>query len=278
MRQFRTPVHLGERTFQLTPEHAVPRPVVVAGIAQTLSGMDWFVDHKHRKAQLILTLSGFIFCEIDHEVWGVPPNCAIWLPSGLRHSVRGSGDLRICCVFIEPDAMYPSPPNVCRITVSPLLREMILFAASIPEMYDQNGPDGRILQVLIDLLSTSRIDTLNLPMPRDARLCRMADAMISDPSSRLTIAEWSSFIGMSERTLTRLLRKETGMSFGRWRQQVHVLIALQRLSEGYSVQAVAFDLGYEGSSAFITMFRKVLGKSSMRYMIEHGRNGGACED
>ena len=44
------------------------------------------------------------------------------------------------------------------------------------------------------------------------------------------------------------------MSFGRWRQQLHILIALQRLAQGASVQTVALDLGYEGASAFVTMF------------------------
>jgi AraC-like DNA-binding protein len=32
------------------------------------------------------------------------------------------------------------------------------------------------------------------------------------------------------------------------------------------VQTVAFDLGYEGASAFVTMFRKAVGKPPARYL------------
>ena len=58
---------------------------------------------------------------------------------------------------------------------------------------------------------------------------------------------------MSERTLARLVRQEVGMSFGRWRQRLHIILALQWLSEGLSVQRSADQLGYESVSAFITM-------------------------
>jgi hypothetical protein len=49
-------------------------------------------------------------------------------------------------------------------------------------------------------------------------------------------------------------------TFGRWRQQFQIMLALDRLSEGDSIQTVAFALRYESSSAFATMFRKTLGK------------------
>jgi AraC-like DNA-binding protein len=71
---------------------------------------------------------------------------------------------------------------------------------------------------------------------------------------------------MSERTLFRMILKDTGMSFGRWRQQFHIMLALERLAEGDSVQAVAFDLGYESASAFITMFKKALGQPPGKYL------------
>jgi AraC-like DNA-binding protein len=66
-------------------------------------------------------------------------------------------------------------------------------------------------------------------------------------------------MAVAPRTLTRALKRETGMSFGRWRQQFHILTALQGLDQGALVQTVALDLGYEGASAFVTMFRKALG-------------------
>jgi len=62
-----------------------------------------------------------------------------------------------------------------------------------------------------------------------------------------------------------------GMSFGRWRRQLHIVLALRRLSAGQSVQAIAVDLGYESASSFVTMFRKMVGKPPGRYLLERSR-------
>jgi AraC-like DNA-binding protein len=51
------------------------------------------------------------------------------------------------------------------------------------------------------------------------------------------------------------------MSFGRWRQQLSVMLAVEWLAGGASIQQVAADLGYESTPSFVTMFRKALGTS-----------------
>jgi AraC-like DNA-binding protein len=58
------------------------------------------------------------------------------------------------------------------------------------------------------------------------------------------------------------------MSFGRWRQQLSVILAVRWLAGGTSIQRVAADLGYESVPSFVTMFRKALGTSPGRYMAE----------
>lgn len=73
---------------------------------------------------------------------------------------------------------------------------------------------------------------------------------------------------MSERSLLRLISRETGMSFGRWRQQLGVMLAIKWLAGGASIQQVAADLGYESVPSFVTMFRKAIGTSPGRYMAE----------
>ncbi len=71
---------------------------------------------------------------------------------------------------------------------------------------------------------------------------------------------------MSENSLARLVQQETGLTFGRWRQQLQLIIALRSLAAGATVQQVSGDLGYESVSAFITMFKKALGTSPAKYL------------
>lgn len=95
--------------------------------------------------------------------------------------------------------------------------------------------------------------------------------MLAAPSDRGTLNVWAKRVGMSERTLLRLISRETGMSFGRWRQQLGIMLAVKWLADGASIQRVAADLGYESVPSFVTMFRKALGTSPAPYMAErHG--------
>lgn len=234
---------------------------------------DWeHAKHHHRKAQLLYSVRGVLNCEIDDGVWIVPPQCAVWIPGGLEHAARGSGDTECYCLFVEPDAVADLPKTCCTIAVSPLLRELLLKAAGFPALYAAGGPEDRLIATLLDELCTAPVEGLHLPMPRDARLRRLAEMLLADPTDKASMGEWASRIGMSERSMSRLLLHEIGMSFGRWRRQLHVILSLQRLTGGQSVQTVALELGYENASGFVTMFRKAVGKPPARYLADRANS------
>ena len=231
---------------------SISRPVVA--LSATSVTKDWEnARHQHRKAQLIYSLRGILNCEIEDGVWIVPPQCAIWIPGDLPHAARGAGETECYCLFVEPDAAPDLPKTCCTISVSPLLRELLLKVAGFPELYAQGGREDRLIAALLDELVAAPVEDLHLPMPRDSRLRRLVE--------------------MIERSMSRLLLHEIGMSFGRWRRQLHVILALQRLTKGESVQTVAIELGYENASGFVTMFRKAVGKPPARYLSD--RIGGA---
>ena len=85
--------------------------------------------------------------------------------------------------------------------------------------------------------------------------------------------EGATRLATSERTLARLVESTTGLSFGRWRQQLHLIIALRELASGVPVQNVAATLGYESVNAFITMFRKAMGSTPAHYFAERKNSG-----
>lgn len=61
---------------------------------------------------------------------------------------------------------------------------------------------------------------------------------------------------MSNRTLSRLFIKELGINFSDWRIRLKLLEAIKRLGEKQPLKEIAFDVGYETTSAFICMFKK----------------------
>lgn len=56
----------------------------------------------------------------------------------------------------------------------------------------------------------------------------------------------------------------TGMSFGRWRRELAVVLAVRALASGISLKQIAAELGYDSTGSFIAMFRKTVGTSPMR--------------
>lgn len=250
----------------------IPRDLVAANAVGSLESLEQSRRHHHRKAQLLYTVRGVINCEVDDGVWIVPPQCAVWIPGGLPHAAFGSGEVECCCLFVDADAASNLPDKCCTITVSGLLRHLLIRANDIPERYDIDGPDGRLVSVIFDELAAAPIEDLRLPIPADPRLKKLAELLVAAPADHATVAEWASRIAISERSLSRMLTEEIGMSFGRWRRQLHVILALRRLSTGQTVQTVALDLGYESASSFVTMFRKMVGKPPSRYLLEQRKS------
>ncbi|TKI04488.1 AraC family transcriptional regulator [Martelella alba] len=220
--------------------------------------------HRHRKGQLIMALRGGITCELADALWMVPPHCAVWIPGDTPHSNRVTANARFCFVFVEPG--FPGlPDKSCTLLISPLLRELILALTRQPERYALDSVTGRMAIVMLEQLCQMPVENLYLPFSNHPKIRLLAEILHQSPDDRRTLPQWAAYLAVSERTLARLLIRETGMTFGRWRQRLQLIIASRQLASGVSVQRVAENLGYDSPSAFITMFKKALGKSPGHY-------------
>jgi AraC-like DNA-binding protein/quercetin dioxygenase-like cupin family protein len=219
--------------------------------------------HRHREAQLIYIERGEVTCEAANAWWIVPPSSALWVPSNVDHRISARAPLEGYNVFVEPDAARAMPAECCAVSVTPLFREVVLRLAT--------RPSGHLVAVMLDELASLSIDKHRLPMPTDARLQKLVAMITAKPGDDAGMTTWAKRIGVGERTLNRLLTNQTGLSFGRWRQQLHTILAIQRMARGASVQQVAGELGYQNASSFVTMFRKAVGTSPAKYMAERRR-------
>jgi AraC-like DNA-binding protein len=220
--------------------------------------------HDHRKGQLILSLHGAVSCEVQNALWLVPPQHAVWIPGGTPHSCRVTQNARTCFLFVEPDAAA-MPEACCTVAITPLVRELILHLAEQEPPYLSEGKTARLVTVLLEQLSDAPVRELRLPISGHPKIRQISDTLFADPGDRTTLRQWAARLATSERSLARLVENTTGLSFGRWRQQLHLMIALSHLADGVSVQRVAGILGYDSVNAFITMFKKAMGKPPTQY-------------
>ncbi|MDH6663874.1 UNVERIFIED_ORG: AraC-like DNA-binding protein/quercetin dioxygenase-like cupin family protein [Rhizobium sophorae] len=225
------------------------------------------VQHQHPQGQLILALHGAVTCKAESGVWIVPPDCGVWIPGGVPHSNQVTSNARLTYLFVEPGAAM-LPAECCTLSVSPMLREMIHRVAELSESDARDAHVDRLVRVMLDELALMPRERLELPVSDHPKIALIAAALLADPSDRRTLSQWAEHIAVSERSLKRLMVQETGLSFGRWRRQLHLVIALRELAGGATVQRVAGDLGYESTTAFIVMFRKALGTTPSRYFAD----------
>lgn len=222
-------------------------------------------EHTHSTGQLILALKGAVTCQVPGFLWIVPPECAVWIPDAILHNCRMTASASVCFLFVKR-GVASLPEHPCTIEISPMIREMILHLAEAGQR-PGNAKNNEVLvmQVLIGELETMPVTRFCLPMSANPKLKTIMDTLVSNPAERSTLSDWAARVAMSERSLARLISLETGMTFGHWRRQLHLLVALRFLAEGTAVQNVSENLGYGSVTAFITMFKKALGTTPSRY-------------
>ena len=224
-------------------------------------------QHQHPQGQLIFALHGAVTCRAENRVWIVPPGCGVWIPGGVPHSSEVTPNARLAYLFVEPGSAM-LPVECCTLSVSQMVREMVLRVADLSGSGARDGHVDRLVRVMLDELALMPRERLELHVSNHPKIGLIAAALLADPSDRRTVGQWAEQVAVSERSLKRLMVQHTGLSFGRWRRQLHLVIAVRELAGGATVQQVAGALGYESTTAFIIMFKKALGTTPSRYFAD----------
>jgi len=244
----------------------VPRPV--AAMAKSYPAGYAGYMHSHLRAQFLYAASGSMRITTDLGCWIIPPKRAVWLPAGYAHQTGSIGPLQMRTLYISPDAGLISSPKTPRmLSVSPLLHELVLRVVAMPIEYDEEGQDGQIVKALLGEIDWRPIHPVSLPALCDKRLRQMERSLMRKPEDPRTLEEWASKLQISPRTLMRLIRRETEMTFQRWRDQIRAFVAIPMLTEGRPLAEIADALGYQTAWAFTAMFKRVTGKVPSRYTL-----------
>lgn len=236
----------------------LPRPVYAR--AESLRAGSWTGRHHHAWVQLSYAISGVLGVHTAEGSFFAPPQRAIWIPAHLEHQVVTSGRAEMRSLYLSAEACAWAPPRCRVLEVTPLARELVKAFCELPVDYPQgDSPEQRLVSVLLDQLRTLPEVAFSLPMPREPRLLQLCQALIDQPGASLTLGDWAQRLGTSEKTLSRLFQRETGMSFRLWRQRQRLLGSLGVLEGGASVTAAALDCGYDSTSAYIAAFKGLFG-------------------
>ena len=230
--------------------------------------IDW---HDHAEQQLLYPSSGLLIVSTPGGSWVVPPQRAVWLPAAVAHAHQayGATQLRTVAFGVHVNPLGLTQPTV--LSVSRLLRELIIALTDDPARPLDEQRD--LKRVALHQLKPAPALQFHLPQPGDERLRDVTAILAEDPGSDRTLAELGRAVGAGERTLSRLFRAETGMTFPQWRAQLRLHHSLTLLASGLSVTAAAITCGYSTPSAFTAAFHATFGTTPGTYRkdLAHAR-------
>ena len=222
-------------------------------------------EHFHDADQLIFACRGVMTVRTTEATWVVPTQRAVWIPAKIPHGITMTGAVSLRTLYLKTKIVRQLPRSCRVINVASLLRELILHACKSPQLDRKRKVEAHLLDVIVDQLSAAQTLPLQLPNPVDARAGRVAQMLLSNPGERRPLEEICKSAGASKRTIERVFVEETNMTFGRWRQQLRLMQAMRLLAAGQKATVAAMEVGYSTPSAFISMFRKLLGTTPGKY-------------
>jgi len=243
----------------IPPLTALPRPLY--NRRESLPPGAWTEEHRHPWCQFSYAISGVLGVRTPEGNYAAPPRYAVWIPPNVPHQVENRRQTEMRSLYLDPHFAAAMPAECRVLEMTPLARALIERVSTLPVEYDEAGADGRLVEVLEDELARLAPAAFRLPLPRDRRLAALCTHLQEHPEARETLEDWAGAAGASARTLSRLFRRETGLTFREWRQRLRLMLALPALEAGESVTRVALAHGYDSPSAFIAAFRSTFGHS-----------------
>jgi AraC-like DNA-binding protein len=218
--------------------------------------------HQHPGHQLIYVSTGVLVAQTPAGSWVASRDRAIWLPAETWHEHRAYGTAVIHTVGFDASNPPLDPCGPAIVAVTGLLRELLIA------LTDPGTPPpetDRIRAVLCDRLRRTSQAPVSLPAAEDPRLscaCAITLEHLETPQPLSALADAAR---TTERTLSRLFREETGMSYPQWRARARAIHAMILLAQGETVTDTGSLCGWSTTSAFIDSFRRVTGQTPGAY-------------
>ncbi|PCM45561.1 AraC family transcriptional regulator [Marinobacter sp. ANT_B65] len=220
-------------------------------------GIDIDVHH-HQQAQVLLSTQGVLMVTTRSGCWIVPSNYALWIPPGVRHRTRTLGAVSIKSVYLDERTI--SLGGDCLVLeITPLTRELVIAASQVDGNEHPDRRNELVFSLLLEELSRAETGSVFLPLPQKGPLRDLCHGLVATRTLDWGLAECATHLGVNVKTIQRWFARELGITYGKWRKQARLLVALEELALGRSILDVALEAGYSNPSAFTAMFRREFG-------------------
>ena len=228
--------------------------------------------HVHDVHQIEYAIGGVVEVETAAGHYLLPPQQAAWIPAGLQHQATMNPSVKTLAVMFDP-AVIPDAGDRARIlAVSPLLREMLLYALRWPiDRGEGAAEEDRVSDSFFLTLANLVSDALDheaplsLPTSEDP-VVAAAMSYTKDHLQSVSLDDVCRAVAVSERTLRRLFQSEVGLSWRTYLLHARMLRAMALLAApGQSVQQTASAVGFDSMGSFTRAFTQFCGETPSSY-------------
>ncbi len=270
---------LGIPAFQLYGEAlAFPDILHMERIRDRAAGLDWTIKpHRHTHLfQIFLLMSGKVTFNSDGNVATLAPPVALCLPPDSVHGFCFSSDTEGWVISLPvqhyPDLFGEGAELAHTLTAPRVLAPTGQMAARVRALYQVWCGKARFRRTELRchlgliLSSLAQVDPDGPPRPGDPRVLRFQALVAAHAKDHWPIGRYAQALGLSERSLGRLCRAQTGLSpqaviEAHQMREASRLLAYTRMS----AQSVAHALGFDDPSYFSRRFRAFAGMSPRSY-------------
>ncbi|MBL7497386.1 helix-turn-helix transcriptional regulator [Frankia sp. CNm7] len=234
--------------------------------------------HRHDLHEIEYAVDGLaeIYTPTTHYL--LPPRHAAWIPAGVEHSPL-LRDVTTIAVFFDPAEFAFPRTRTTIISVPPVLREMMRYAARWPiwrnadesDAAGEGTGDGAEANAFFHALAgvvrrqLAHEAPLSLPVSDDP----VVRDVIAYTAAHLVDADAASVcraVGISERALRRRFAAALGQTWRDHLRQARLFRAMAMLSTStMSVGEIAVEVGFGSGSALARAFRTWTGESPSEY-------------
>jgi AraC-like DNA-binding protein/quercetin dioxygenase-like cupin family protein len=228
--------------------------------------------HSHEVHQIEYAMHGLVEVETDSAHYLLPPQQAAWIPAGLEHQAVMNPDVKTVAVMFDPQLIPDAGGRARIIAVSPLIREMMIYALRWPidrgagSAEEERVSDG-FFHTLAHLVSAALDHEAPLSLPTSEQpIVAAALAYTKEHLDSVTVDQVSRAVSVSERTLRRLFQDTLGLSWRTYLLHARMMRAMALLAApGQSVQATSSAVGFENLSSFTRSFTQFCGETPSTY-------------
>jgi YesN/AraC family two-component response regulator len=262
---------------------------IMADKTKIISGL-----HFHSSHEIYLTHSGPISCVVNDKIYNLKPNdMMVFAPSDIHMNTRPKDLKYVSTVFtFYPDKVCKLSDNIDLLMPFDATAKNFSHKRSLSEaqvglyismlekmerlLRSETGADdlrqqlllAEILLFLYDLYSDNFDKEQAKRNDSDELVFSVLNYINENISENLSLDHISDKFFISKNILNKHFKQKTGYTLGKYITNYRMYYARQMLEAGDMVNDIAWKVGYQNTSNFIRVFKKVIGITPGAYKMK----------